>query len=193
MAFLGIQVPTIESKLLSEIDVPGEKENINEFHITMLFFEDNWAIEKVSAALEATYKILKNEKPFIVTTNTIKSFPVSDNNPYPIIAKIESKELHKLNDKIKKEFDKQNIEYSKKFKDYKPHITLSYSKDKIKDFKIDPITFTIGEIVIWCGNHNNQTIKITFPLKKTNKHSFLLQKTELFYKFACTPNIKKFS
>jgi 2'-5' RNA ligase len=188
MAFLGIQIPNVESKLLSEIDVPGKKENINEFHITMIFLEDKLNIKKISSVIEAAYAVLENAKPFIVTTDTITCFPVNNNDPYPIIAKIDSKELHTLNDKIKKEFDKQNIEYSKKFKDYKPHITLSYSDEKIEDFKIDPITFTVGEIVVWCGSHNNQTIKITFPLKQNNKHSFLLQKIDLFYKFACITN-----
>lgn len=186
MAFLGIKISHEIGRLLSGIEVPGKKEGIADFHITLLCFEDNWAISEISRALEATYDVVSKVKPFLVKTEVISCFPKREDNPCPIIAKIESKELHQLNNKLKKKFDQEKIGYSKTFKDYKPHITLSYADQEIKDFKIDPQEFSVQELVLWGGDHGDDRVFITFPLKgpEKQKHALLRDKIELFEKMA---------
>lgn len=189
MAFLGIKVPTGTARLLSGIDVPGKKEGTSELHITILCFEENWPISEISKALEATYKVISKIKPFLIKVDSVGCFPKRKDSPCPIIAKVESKELHDLSDKLKKQFDKDKIEYSKIFKDYKPHITLSYDDKEIDEFKIDDVEFSVSEIVLWGGDHGDDRIFITFPLQgpEKQKQALLIQKANMFYKMAGNP------
>jgi 2'-5' RNA ligase len=187
MAFLGIRVPESSGRLLNQIDVPGEKESISEYHVTMLYFEENWPLKEVSKTLEATFEELKEEKPFLIKINKVGCFPVSGDDPYPIIARVESDKLHKLNDKLKKKFDKSDIDYSKKFKDYKPHITLAYSKEKVEEFNIETVEFEVTSLVLWCGDYGGNRLFVEFLLKgpqKEKEASFILQKSDFFCKVA---------
>ena len=189
MAFLGIRIPHETGRLLSGIEVPGELEGTSELHITLLCFEKEWPIAEISKALEATYNVVSEIKPFLVTVEKVGCFPKRDDEPCPIIAKVKSDDLHDLNDKLKKEFDKCDVEYSKVFKDYKPHITLAYSDEELDECDIDPIEFSVAEVVLWGGDHGDDRIFITFPLKgpETHKHSLLIQKAEIFQKMAGNP------
>jgi 2'-5' RNA ligase len=192
MAFIGIKTPHDTGRLLKGIKVPGEREDASEYHITLMFFAKEWEISKVSKALEATYEITKETKPFTVKTNKITCFPKSENNPIPIIAKVESKELHEFRDKLAKKFDDEGVEFSKIFKDFKPHITLAYlDADKgISEFEIDPVEFVVNEIVLWAGDHGDDRLFVVFPLKgpeKEKQSSFLLQKANMFCKIASNP------
>jgi 2'-5' RNA ligase len=189
MAFLGIRIPHETGRLLSGIDVPGEKEGTSELHITILCFEENWPISEIAKALEATYEVVSKMKPFLVKVDSVGCFPKREDNPCPIIAKVKSEALHELNKKLKKEFDKSGVEYSKLFKDYKPHITLSYADKEIDEFKIDNMEFSISEIVLWGGDHGDDRIFITFPLKgpEKQKHALLIQKADMFCKMANNP------
>lgn len=186
MAFLGIKIPHETGRLLSSLDIPGNKESSAEYHITLLCFEENWPITELAQALEATYDIVSKVKPFMAETNKITCFPKREDNPVAIIAKVESKELHDLRDKLAKEFEKRDIEFSKNFKDFKPHITLSYAEEEIDDCNIDSVEFMIQELVLWGGDHGDDRIFVTFPLKgpEKQKHSLLLQKANIFYKIA---------
>lgn len=190
MAFLGIRVPIETGRLLKGIEVPGENEGPSEYHITLLCFEDNWPVSEISKSLEAAHDVISKVKPFTVKVETVFCFPAKDDGPVPVVAKVESKELHDMRDKLAKEFDKCSIEFSKVFKDFKPHITLAYAKESIDKFKIDPvIEFAVQEVVLWGGDHGDDRIFITFPLKgpEKQKHSLLLQKAEMFCKMANNP------
>lgn len=81
------------------------------------------------------------------------------------------------------------IEFSKTFKDFKPHITLAYADDEIDECKIDKVECVINELVLWGGDHGDDRIFITFPLKgpEKQKHAVLLQKIDIFYKMANNP------
>jgi 2'-5' RNA ligase len=189
MAFLGIRVPVEVGRLIAGLDVPGEKETTSEYHITILCFEDNWPISEIAKATEATYEVISKVKPFLVKSSKVSHFPAHEGTT-PIIAPVESDELHEIHDKLRKEFDKCGIDYKKTFKDYKPHITLAYAKDEHDDFKIDPeIEFSVNEVVLWGGDHADDRIFITFALKgpERQKNSLLLQQVEVFEKIAANP------
>jgi len=190
MAFLGIRVPLEVGRLLAGLDVPGEKESPSEYHITILCFEENWPISEISKALEATYEIVSNIKPFHIKSSKVAHFPKREDNPVPIIAPVESDELHEMHKKLAKEFDSRKIDFKKTFKDFKPHITLAYSEDEHDDFKIEPsVEFVVNEIVLWGGDHGDDRIFVTFPLKgpERQKHALLLQKATVFEKIAGNP------
>jgi 2'-5' RNA ligase len=190
VAFLGIRVPVEVGRLITGLEVPGEKESPSEYHITILCFEDNWPISQVSKALEATYDVISKITPFKVKATKVSHFSPREGKPIPIIAPIESEELHDLREKLGKEFDDQEIEFNKTFKDFKPHITLAYSEDEHDDYKIDPaIEFVVNEVILWGGDHGDDRIFITFPLKgpARSKNALLIQKIEMFEKLASHP------
>lgn len=191
MAFLGIPIKHETGRLLSGIDVPGTKMGASELHITVLCFEDNWPISEIAKALEAAYDVISDIKPFIISVDTVTCFPKRGDKPCPIIAPVQSDDLHDLSDKLRKEFDKRDIDYSKIFKEFKPHITLSYADEEVDKFKIDKLEFSVQEIVLWGGDNADDRVFVTFPLKgpRKTKNSKLLDKVELFYKMANeTPN-----
>lgn len=190
VAFLGIKVNHDIGRLIAGLEVPGEKESPSEYHITILCFDDNWPISKISKSLETTYDVVSKVEPFLVKAKKVSHFPPLDNKPTPIIAPIESKELDNLHKKLAKAFDKDSIDFKKTFKDFKPHITLAFSEDGHDDYKIDPpIEFMVNEVVLWGGDTGDSRIFITFPLKgpARTKHSMLLQKIDIFEKIASNP------
>jgi 2'-5' RNA ligase len=190
VAFLGIRINQDVGRLIAGIKVPGEAESPSEYHITILCFEDNWPISEISQALEATYDVVSKIEPFAVKATQVSHFPKREDHPIPIIAPIKSEELQDLHKKLVKSFNSDKIDFKKTFKDYKPHITLAYSKDEHDDFEIDPpIEFVVNEVVLWGGDTGDDRIFITFPLKgpERTKHSLLMQKIEMFEKIARNP------
>lgn len=182
MAFLGVLVPNNISSLLSKIDVPGEKTPINEFHITLLYFGNDWDIDLASKSLPIIHEIVSEIKPFTIEANLITTFPGSEDG-VPIIMPIKSKELTNLYDKLSKHMDKAKIDFSKKFK-FCPHITLSYSKEKIDDRKIDTVSFMVDGLKLWCGDYQKDNLNINFNMGLKDKHALINLRSDLFYKFA---------
>jgi 2'-5' RNA ligase len=190
VAFLGIRVPAEVGRLITGLEVPGDRESPSEYHITLLCFEDNWPISEISQALEATYDVVSKIEPFSVKATQVSHFPKREGHPVPIIAPIKSEGLQDLHKKLAKSFNSDKIDFKKTFKDYKPHITLAYSEDEHDDFEIDPpIEFVVNEVVLWGGDTGDDRIFITFPLKgpERTKHSVLMQKIEMFEKIARNP------
>lgn len=186
MAFLGIKVPHEICRLFRDFELPGKQESESEYHITILCFDDGLPIKDISKAMEAAFAVTEDFKPFVVSTKKIDCFPPAPNGMYPVISKITSPELQALNKKLRKSFDKHGVEYNKRFKDYKPHITLAWSEEDMKPFSFDEISFAVNEIVLWGGDHGDDRLFITFPLKSPGKKktSFLHQKAEVFEKLS---------
>jgi len=186
MAFLGVKIVPEVARMFRNIDVPGKKEPENEYHITVVCFDADWPLKHVAKAMQATYEVLQDIAPFYVKSKKVTCFPKREDNPVPIIAAIDSDELHDLNKKLKKAFDKNNIGYMKNFKDFKPHMTLSFAQDEIKDIKIDPVEFYVHELILWAGDNGDDRLFITFPLKgvEKNKHAYVIQYADVFYKLA---------
>ena len=190
MAFIGIKIIGNVGDILSNIDVPGIKENKSEYHITLLYFQKNWPISEAAKTLEATFNVVSETKPFNCKINKISCFPKRENEPVAIVAKIESENLHNLRGSLFEEFEKFNINFSKTFKDFNPHITLSYGDNEINDININLIEFQVEEIILWAGDHGNDRVFITFPLEA--QQSLELKQNNLSNKLANNPNVDHF-
>ncbi|SRR5258706_14475330 len=172
MSFIGIRVNFETSRLIHEIDVPGIKTDRTALHITLLCLGDETPIEELAQAMIATYEVSKNTCPFWVKLSCVNYFDITEEGKqYPIIAPVLSPKLHELQGALKKSFNKAKIEYNKKFKEYKPHITLSYNDESIKKTKIEPIEWSVQELTLWGGAHGDDRIYINFPLElKANEN-----------------------
>lgn len=165
MSFLGIRINHEVARLLHDIDVPGEKEDSAQLHITLLYLGKDIPIKEIAKAMVATYEITQRTCPFLLKTSSISCFPVEEGYPYPIIAQIQSPKLLELHKYLKRSFDKTKVEYNKKFKLFHPHVTLSFNKDGIKKTKIEPIEWSVQELVLWGGEDGDNRIFTTFPLE----------------------------
>lgn len=197
MAFLGIRVPSECGRLLKGLEVSGEKESPSEYHITILCFEDNWPLEKIAKTIKVVQPIIAETESFLVKTSKVSHFDATENKPTPIIAPIDSSELHDLHKKLSKAFDKAGIPFKKTFKEFNPHITLAYSDDGHDDYKMDrKVEFYVHEIVLWGGDNGDDRLFITMPVKgpERQKHALLLDRAKLFRKLAeCPSGVAKLS
>lgn len=160
MSMIAVPISDNISRMFREIKVSGVRDPSD--HITMFYMGDEFPINKIIKSIEPIFEITKSQKPFLVSCEEIISFPEGKKG-FPVVGKIESDELKKLRNKIKKALDKNKIEYDNKFPKYNPHITLSYSEEE-QSFKIPKIEFLINEIAFFGGDEDKERIYISFPL-----------------------------
>jgi 2'-5' RNA ligase len=172
MAMIGLKIPEEVSERLAKISLPGKKTLAEEMHITMFYFENKLSIQDVLKVVQAMYETTKKSEPIHIKGTTISTFDKGDDG-VPIIIPIVSEDLISLRKKMAKKFDEAKIEYSKKWPEFKPHLTLSYSPKKIEDKKLNKsIAWKAEEIVFWAGEWSSDPgILVSMPLiPKDIKH-----------------------
>lgn len=103
--------------------------------------------------------LLEDVKPLKVSFGKIGFFKSKD-GVNPLIIKVESEDLEKLNEKIKKYL---NVEST--YKEYKPHCTIAYLNDGeamqfAGDTYFDGMEFTFDEVVFVNNKKEEKTIKL---------------------------------
>ena len=166
MAFLGFKASDEAADLFERIVVPGNREPKHRYHITLLYLGSDVPIDDVARAALVAYGITRNAQPITVLSRLVTSFPEGDDG-VPIIARIESPGLHAFQTRVRTAFDEEGIEYSKRFPEYKPHVTLAYSDagTNMPDQSIPPIVWTLSELVLWGGDEGEDRIVVTLPLE----------------------------
>jgi len=195
MTMLSISVPENISKILQSISlnseiIQGDKSD----HCTCFYFEDDgMEIETVLKIIPLVYKITQKIKPFIVNIKSYDSFSEGKYG-FPIVSKINSKELIKLRNDIKDIFEENDIDFSKKFPKFVPHITLAYAKKECSG-KFDEIAFPVQSISLYYNTDSKQkeNLYVEFPFGKIikNSSSFLDHFAGYFEKLAYNKNFFK--
>lgn len=168
MAFIGLAVPHPTARLLNEIDVDGDKIDVNWSHITIMYLGKEVGIEALSEAMKAAYAVTSQTKPFSVRTSRVTCFPRGDDG-VPIIARVDSDALHELRRKLESSFKERGVFFSEKYPTYKPHVTLSYSENEIEEFTIPTLEWGAHELVLWGGDEGDRRLIITFPFSMSDK------------------------
>jgi 2'-5' RNA ligase len=176
--WIGIKVPQDVCDILRKIDVIGKHDKT--YHITVIYVGEQTP-EDFARTTQVLYDFLDDVKPFSIKTNKVISFNKNDDDEIPVVCKIESSELMKLQKKLCDLLDKEKIQYSKKWPEYKPHICLSYAKETVKDFKIPKIEFECDSFELWYG-YNGSEIETSINITENYK-SQLLHKTIISYLF----------
>ena len=172
MALLGIVVPPEVTSYLDQIEVPG-KVPTEKKHITLCYFEeDGLTLEEKGRALEVAFSVAASSKALNLAVHTVNRFPTGEDG-IPIIAEVDSVDLLNFRADLCFELDRAGVRYSKKFPNYRPHITLSYCAPEV--FKstpmpktsIEPINWTCFDIAFWDGNGDDKTtsIPLSLPVK----------------------------
>lgn len=169
MSMIGIRVPHETGRLLTELDVPGERESMDGLHITLLYIGKSTPIEEIAKAMVTTYSVTTKTRPFTVRTNRLTCFPRNDDG-VPIICRIDSDPLHDFRANLAAAFDTAGVAYNNKFPDYSPHVTLSYADEMIEEMRIPTVEWGAHEVVLWGGDDGDRKIIVTFPFSLETVH-----------------------
>jgi len=164
---IAIPVPAVMSRLFQQMDVPRDVNDPSD-HITMFYLGDNVSIDRLVQIIPILYKACSKISPMKVSCKRITSFPKGEGG-YPVIGEIQSKELVSLRDKIRGFLEQNNIKFDKKHNEYRPHVTLGYSKKKPKNVSFPKVEWTIGEIALYGGDDGDQRLFVNFPLSLGDK------------------------
>jgi len=175
MAFIGLKVPHETARLLSEVDYGGmgAPTGLDTYHITICYLGSKVPIEQLAEAIPVVFGVTQRTKPFTVGTNRVTTFPAGPDGT-PIICRVTSDALHNLRDALWAALDDAGVEYNKKFPDFKPHVTLAYSKKEVTLGDYGEVEFPLvewgaHELVLWGGDSGDGRLVVTFPfsLEKT--------------------------
>lgn len=156
---LAIPIQHDISRLFQEFDLDIERDPSD--HITMFYFGDDLPMSRILKIIPVIFELTKDMKPF---TASIASYSCFDSDElYPVICPVKSKKLIELREKIKKHFFDKKISFDKKFPEYKPHITLGYSKKKEKNTKFPKVEFTISQLALYAGDSTDTKLFVNFP------------------------------
>lgn len=162
MSFIGIRIPHDVGRMFSAIETPGKKVPIDEFHATLLYLGKNIPLETIGRAVIAVAEVAEATRPFRLVVETRSSFPKNDDG-VPVICPVISEELHELNARLKGSLDAHGVDYSKKFPEFKPHVTLAYSNEEVADEAFGPLEWSAYEMVMWGGDEGDERMSATFP------------------------------
>lgn len=175
MAMIGLKVPAEAARLLAAIPEPAEygtPEPADQFHVTLAHLGDALTIEEIAQAIQPLFEVTSVTPPFMVSTSHISTFsPHPEHGTVPIIALIDSPELHNLWKRMTTALDAAGVEFSRKFPNFTPHVTLAYSKDPLvaADMAAEthlrsPLMWGVHEIVLWGGDKGQNHVIVNFPL-----------------------------
>jgi len=167
MAFIGLKVPDDASRLLAGVEVPGERHSASDMHVTILFLGQDLPITEVAKAMCAAFQVTSRTRPFVCGVKDVSSFPRGADG-LPVICPVVSPGLMVLNAALRAEFDRLGLGYSKKYPEYKPHVTLSYDRvpggpDSYSAPLPGPLTWTASDMVIWGGNEADEILSVNLP------------------------------
>ena len=178
MAFLGLKVPDPTARILSEIDFSqfGEKVDASEMHVTICYLGKGIDIARVAQMIAPIFDVIQSTKPFVVSTSRVSTFPPNKDDGVPIIARVDSNDLHALKASLTKTLLAQVPDFpSEKWPEFKPHVTLGYSSDSdvnssnVIDIQIPTISWGAHEVVLWGGDKGDNKLIVTFPLTIATK------------------------
>ena len=165
MAMLAIPIPDNISKILQSIQMEGKLiKKDNSDHCTLIYFEDCLDMEDILKIIPVISDVVKEIKGFNLGVDSYTAFPEGKYG-FPIVCKIKNKDLMKMREKIRKALDSNDIKYSTKFKEFIPHITLSYQDEDVKSGKFDEIIWPIKNISLYCGDSNKEKLYVEFPFE----------------------------
>ncbi len=182
---IGLQVPEEAVRNLLKLSVPGKKVSEDSYHITMFYFEKDLNIDNILKVTKCLYESVRSLDSFSIKGAKVINFPKGEDG-YPIVVKVESEDLLELRKKIAKKLGGLDIKYSKKFPEYKPHITLSYSPKEAEEKSVS-IKWKASEITLWGGNHHEEQLMVDVPFrfgKTASRFDLVDMYTQMFEKFS---------
>lgn len=159
-AIIALKIPVDNAKLIAG-KVASVSSNglvdLSEYHITLAYLGETQGLgidtkEKVISALES---FSSSHKKLSMTYGGINKFnQVNDGSEQAIYAEVVSNDILDVRDKLVSFLEENNIDYSKKFDKFTPHVTLLYDVDGAE---VPSVDLPNGELLIdnislfWAG------------------------------------------
>lgn len=163
MAFIGIKVPQEVAEKLSTIEVPGERSDPDEMHITLLYLGET-SLANIIKAVAVVAAMAQKTKPFLIGCAFKTCFPENPDDGVPIIARVQSPTIMGLQEELKKLMKESGVEYKDKYPDFKPHVTLSYSNEPCDGLGFEPVVWTVESINVWGGKEMDDMMVTSIEL-----------------------------
>lgn len=164
MAALMFTVPDETARILQELEVPEGTPEAHS-HVTVVHLGDDVPIETIGELLPVLHRITAKTVPFSVSTSRITTFPAGEDG-VPVIAAVDSPELHAFRTELCGAMDKAGIEYSRKFPTFRPHVTVTYAEDLDTEFELTfpAISWPCHDLLLWGSNRGTGRLVVKFPL-----------------------------
>jgi 2'-5' RNA ligase len=164
MALVAFAIPKgVGRKLMPKPEVPGKLEDLEHYHVTLAYIDEASSPTDMAALLEAVAKLTERSAPIPAVVEEVSNFKKGDDG-YPIVCHVKSEPLHQFQRELLKVLDGAGIEYSKKWPEYRPHITLSYAQEPY-EAKIDEVALSLDSVVILSDFYENLPVEVYLPLR----------------------------
>jgi 2'-5' RNA ligase len=196
MAFICLKCPTETARILSEVDFGdfGEKVDAATMHVTCVYLGQGLSVERVASMIPTIFEVVQGTKPFTVSTSRVTTFPPNPDDGVPIIAPVDSNELHTLHDNLVKALNEAVPDFPPEKYSFSPHVTLGYGKDPLVhadnavDITLPTIEWAAHELTLWGGDSGDYKLIVTFPLSVVTKTASCGRETALYRAFAQLAN-----
>ncbi len=160
MAYMAFTVPQVQAQELARLYRDGDVSSPSDMHVTVVFLGKGTPTGDVLKAVAAAYSVAHTTRPFSVHAALMTSFPENPSyrDGFPVVVRVVSKELHDFQRRICAALDKFGVDYSRRFPDYKPHVTLSHGVVRVPPRKVSPISWTCSHMMIWGGDEHYSKI-----------------------------------
>lgn len=170
MAMIAIRVPKDTAKLMEKMAeaIPGDSQTASDMHITLVYLGDGVTVDTLSKVMLACHGVTSKTPPFSLEVNRIESFEPGEKGT-PIILPVVSNDLHDLQRAVREALDVAGIDYSKKWPEFKPHVTLSYVKGMRGSGPLpSAIKWGAFELTVYGADHGNGGVSVVMPFEMQN-------------------------
>jgi 2'-5' RNA ligase len=158
MAYIAFMVPPEAAAELSELYALGDPTPPEDMHVTLAFLSKNTPPSQILRAIAACQIVAATSAPILMHAALLTSFPPNPEHRegVPVIVRVVSDALFSFRARLVAELEKFGVEYSRKFPEYKPHVTLSHGPEKPEPKKVGPVSWTSNQIMVWGGEDHHK-------------------------------------
>lgn len=160
MAYISFMVPPEAASKLSKLYALGDVSPPEDMHVTLAFLSKSTPPSQVVRAIAACHVAASASAPILMHAALLTSFPPNPDHRegVPVIVRVVSDALHSFQARLLAELDRFGVEYSKKFPEYKPHVTLSHGPERPGPKKVGPVSWTSDQVMVWGGEDHHKGI-----------------------------------
>lgn len=162
MAYISFMVPPEAAVELAKLYPEGDLTAPEDMHVTLAFLSRGTPPSQVLRAIAACHVVASTSAPVLMHAALLTSFPPNPEHRegIPVIVRMVSDALFSFRARLVAELDKFGVEYSKKFPEYKPHVTLSHShsSERPTPRKVGPVSWTSSQLMVWGGEDHHKGI-----------------------------------
>ena len=162
MAYIEVHVPPSAASALAALAVPVPMRDVTRpdgMHVTACFLGKSVTNEAAVEAISVCGKVASRYKPIVVKAALLTTFPENlEWKPgVPVIVRLVSQALMDFQAELTEALNSAGVDFSKKFPEYKPHVTLGYTASRFEPISGFIIPWTSPFVTVWGGDEKFQS------------------------------------